>query len=305
MEHILVIGGSYFAGRIFTMAALQAGCRLTLINRGKYSLKELGNVTEYICDRHDDKLLKSLPLQERYDAVVDFCAYRPGDIEKIFECLPCSFQKYIYISTADVCEGSAGVRDECSKLQGQMPSDPAGRYTYHKMLLELELQNAAQRYGCPYTILRPVFIYGPYNYAPRESWYIRQIIMGTPVPVPVNATGRFQMVYVKDVARGILLCIKDHRADNGIYILSAPEIMDYQSYMKLLEEAGGRRFETVPVTVEEGVRRKLPLPFPLWEQENELFCGEKIVSALGFQYGDQKKYMKLTFDAFSKVFKKN
>ena len=53
MKEVLVIGGSYFVGRIFSMVALQEGWRLTLINRGTYSLSELGDVTEFSCDRYD------------------------------------------------------------------------------------------------------------------------------------------------------------------------------------------------------------------------------------------------------------
>lgn len=77
------------------------------------------------------------------------------------------------------------------------------------MLLEKELKKGACRKGCSYTILRPVFIYDPYNYAPRESWYIQRIVKGQVIPHPSDANGKFQMVYVKDVARALIECIRD------------------------------------------------------------------------------------------------
>ena len=301
-KNVLVIGGSYFAGRIFVILALQNGWQVTVINRGRYSLGQLGDVTEFVCDRHDSQKLKDLPLQEEYDAVVDFCAYEEGDILQLSECLPCHFKQYIYISTADVCESSASVRNEESKLQILKPSDPVGVYTYKKMLLEKELMDAAKKRDYIYMILRPVFIYGPFNYAPRESWYIRHIVKGEAIPHPSDAKGKFQMVYVKDVARAIMLCVEKQEAAPKVYNLSAPEIMTYDFYVELLRSVSGREFEIYPVTVDEVLKQGIPLPFPLLERENALFQGEKIVRELGFTYGDQKESMRLTFQAFSRVY---
>lgn len=301
-KNVLVIGGSYFAGRIFVILALQNGWQVTVLNRGRYPVGQLGNVTEFVCDRHDGQKLKKLPFKEEYDAVVDFCAYEEGDICGLIECLPCHFKQYIYISTADVCESSNGVRDENSKLQTLKPSDPVGLYTYKKMLLEKELADIAKKRDIPYTILRPVIIYGPFNYAPRESWYIRHIVRGEAIPHPTDAKGKFQMVYVKDVARAVMLCMEKPEAAGEVYNLSAPEIMTYDSYVELLRGVSDRPVETYPVTVEEVQKRGIPLPFPLLEQENELFRGEKIVRELGFSYGDQKESMRLTFQAFCRVY---
>ena len=46
MSKILVIGGTYFTGRVFTIVAAREGHELTLVNRGRYSLARPG-VTEY------------------------------------------------------------------------------------------------------------------------------------------------------------------------------------------------------------------------------------------------------------------
>ena len=54
---ILVIGGSYFAGRVFTMVASNQ-CELTLINRGRYSMSRYPDVQEIRCDRHDAAALR-------------------------------------------------------------------------------------------------------------------------------------------------------------------------------------------------------------------------------------------------------
>lgn len=264
-KNLLIIGGTYFTGRVLAVLAARAGHSLTFLNRGKYSMKFLGDIKEYVCDRHDGPGLEKLKLDSEYDAVIDFCAYEPGDAEFLFEHLSCTWKQYIYFSTADVYARTHGIKTENSRLQQTAPADEVGLYTYKKMLLEKEVKTESLRRGSAYTVLRPAFIYGPYNYAPRESWYIQHIIQEKPICHPADATGKFQMVYVKDVAEAVLLCITDFAARNQTFNLSAPDIWNYGKYLELLENVSGRKIRTVSVTVRDVLENNIPLPFPLIE----------------------------------------
>lgn len=304
-KKILLIGGTYFVGRVFAILAYRQGYELTFINRGKYSMKELGNrIQEYVCDRHDKEQLNHLKLEKRYDALVDFCAYNPGDISLLFEYLPCEISHYIYLSTADVYLRSKEVKNEKSPMQCQKPDDEVGLYTYHKMLLEDELRLLCGKYDCNYTILRPAFIFGPYNYAPRESWFIKDIIQKNMVNYPVDSTGCFQMVYVKDVGEAIIRCIQSEKSKNKSYNLSAPEVLNYRRFLDVLKEVSGIDFHENHITVSEALLAGLPFPFPLTDEENELFDGSKIVDELGINYTDLNTAMKATFHAFKQVYEK-
>lgn len=230
MKQILVIGGSYFAGRVFTFTAAEAGYELTLINRGTYSMKNFG-VKEFVCDRKNGQDLAALPLAPHYDAIVDFCAYEPGDIDRLIGSIQTSVDQYIYISTADVTKPSESSRNEESPLRNLIAQDPVEQYGVDKLILENELKSACEQKDMAYTILRPAFIFGPYNYAPRESWYIRTIVEGKPVPHPLDADGRFSFVYVKDVTKAILTCIEKAEAKNRVFVVSGSDVFDYDSFM--------------------------------------------------------------------------
>ncbi len=301
-KKLLIIGGTYFTGRVFSILAAREGHELTFINRGKYSMKSLGNVREFACDRHDIWGLGKLPLEVRYDAVIDFCAYESRDISLLYENLPCTWKQYIYLSTADVYARADGVKTEQSGLLQEKPDDEVGLYTYKKMLLERELMEESRRRGNAYTILRPAFIFGPYNYAPRESWYIQNIVKGNPVVCPRDAEGLFQLVYVKDAAQAILLCISGPEARNEVFNLSAPEVMNYDKYMDVLKKVSDRQIKTVSITAEEAVRKRIPLPFPLTKEESELFDGSKITRRLGLVYSDLTEAMRSTYQAFKGVY---
>ena len=66
--NLLVIGGSYFYGRVFVMEALKEHT-VTVLNRGTYSMRAFG-ADEITGDRHDAEVLAQCT--KKYDAVVDF-----------------------------------------------------------------------------------------------------------------------------------------------------------------------------------------------------------------------------------------
>ena len=261
---ILVIGGSYFAGRVFTMVASNQ-CELTLINRGRYSMSRYPDVREIRCDRHDAAALRALPPAD-YDAVVDFCAYAPGDIETLAAAAPITFKKYIYVSTADVYDRAAPqpwTEQTPIGTDFSMTGPDTAAYLSGKASLEAECRSLCARRGADCVILRPAFLYGPYNYAPRETWYIQTAVSGAPIPHPTDAAGRFQFVYVKDLAMAVLAALSpDAPGGCHAYNLAAPEVFDYDRFLAALRAASGRPVETAPVTVEQVLRENLPLPFP-------------------------------------------
>ena len=80
-------------------------------------------IQELRCDRRNIEALKTLEVQPHYDAIVDFCAYEPGDIQAIFDNLQCSCDRYIYVSTPDVTIPSKDVRNEESPVMELEPED--------------------------------------------------------------------------------------------------------------------------------------------------------------------------------------
>lgn len=299
---ILVIGGSYFAGRVFTMVA-SPDCELTLLNRGRYSMARYPGVTEYRCDRHDAAALAALPAAD-YDAVVDFCAYAPGEIETLAGSLKATFGTYVCVSTADVYDRAAPRPwTEQTPVASDFGAGPEADYLAGKAAVERACRAVCERRGANCFLLRPAFLYGPYNYAPRETWYIRTAVSGEPIPQPTDADGRFQFVYVKDLAMAILACLRPD-APKGVhaYNLAAPEILDYDGFLAALRAAADRPIASRPVTVEQVLRENLPLPFPLREAESELFDGSLAERELGLVYTPLSVGMQKTWNAFAPIF---
>lgn len=304
--NILVIGGSYFYGRVFVMEAVRehAEYHITLLNRGTYSMEEFG-VSQITGDRHDKNILTAC--KGDYDAVVDFCAYEAGDVPGIIGNLTGRIGQYILISTVDVYErGNNAARTEDCALEHRIFAGEAGAYIAGKVAAEEELLKVCGDRNIPYTVLRPAILYGPYNYAPRESAYIQMMLTNHVLPRFIDAEGRFQFTYVKDAAQAVLKVLGNEKAYGQAYNLCQDEVVTYESFCKMLKEVAGPEvtegLQEIPITVDSAMAQHVPVPFPATEEEVHLCSNEKSKTELGMVYTDFEEGMRRTYNAFKRVF---
>ena len=307
MKNVLVIGGSAFTGRVFSIqASRNGGFNLHVVNRGNAPM-QLDRVTQYKCDRHDAQMIAKLIPNISYDAVIDFCAYSAGDIEPLIGALGSMIKQYIFISTASVYEPAEGFLDEDAPLFDMFPvdedevdEDVVLCYIRDKIRLEQELTRACTEAGVKYTILRPSTIYGPFNYAPREPYYIELIANNEAVPVPVDATARFSFVYVLDIAAALMACIGDERAFDRAFNLAGEEALTYPDLISEFERCNGAPIAVSEITVEQIESENLPIPFPL--TDDTLYDGSRFSKVFDFKYTPFQEGMEKTFKIFYKFF---
>ncbi|MDE6312157.1 MAG: NAD-dependent epimerase/dehydratase family protein [Lachnospiraceae bacterium] len=296
---ILVIGGSYFYGRVFVMQAAKKH-DITVVNRGTYSMKDFG-IKEIIGDRHNKSLWEGIP--EDYDVVVDFCAYETGDIGLVLKHLPEKVKQYIFISTVDVYQrGSGEIKGEDTPLEERKIAGEAGIYIAGKVALEREIRLECEKRQIPATILRPAILYGPYNYAPRESVFIQMAVQNHILPQITDGGGKFQFVYVGDAAQAIEKCLLNDKTYGQAYNLCGEEILDYEIFFTELVKAAECQICRIPITLKEMEEKGLPLPFPATRQETEIYDNRKSKEELGMKYLEISEGIRRTYEAFAAVF---
>ena len=302
-KRVLIIGGTMFTGRVFTILASRSDeFELHVVNRGRFPLGKLANVTEYKCDRNSYRMFERIVPQLEFDAVVDFCAYNEGDATPVVKAFSSRIKQYILFSTASVYDPTMRkMKEEGDPLApASMLGGQEGAYVAGKIALERELVLAATAADMKYTILRPTFIYGPFNYAPREPWYIELIARKHVVPVPLDATANFNFVYVKDIARALMAMIGDERAYNEVFNLAGPEVLSYTRLMSDFERYNGGAFETREVTVAQAEEESIPFPFPL--TESDVTSGVKFADTFDFKYTPLSEGMESTFRTFYSLY---
>jgi len=296
-KNILVIGGSYFIGRVFVQTLINnSDYAIHLLNRGRNPLR-LPGVEEHVCDRNDIATMKKVIPPLDYHAIIDFCADFPHEIETILENLPGTFKQYIYISTCTVYQPSLELPkfEDSPKISSPHPG-PMEEYGYNKWLLENETKNICASRNIPYTILRPAFVYGPYNYAPRESYFFELLLAGKTIPVPEHSLALFQFIYVKDIANILSACLGNEKAYNNTYNLAAEELISYGKLIDVLQQVSGKRINTKRLSIDTINKHNIPLPFPL--DQHEIYSGSLVSSTLDFNYTPFVDGMQETFNFY-------
>ena len=273
---ILVIGGSYFFGRWFTEVT-HKDHDIILLNRGNLRTG-LSDVRELVCDRHDREGLKSYDLSGMdIDVVVDFCAYEKGDIDGILEHIGRDKPvRYIFISTVDVYKrGCSEPVKEDSPLEDEYAEGPQGDYIRGKAALERELIAAVGKYKIKGVAVRPCVLYGPLNYAPRESIYFEWIKKAGQIIHPTDADGYWQMIYVEDAARALKkLCELPDEEVRTAYNFCTSDRISYDVFEDALKSLG-LPFEKADITVCDVEAGNIPLPFPLRKEESAFYSYER------------------------------
>lgn len=298
---ILVIGGSYFLGRVFTMLAAEKN-EVTVLNRGTYSMEDFGAGC-LKADRHDVEALKRLG-PEAFDVTVDFCAYQQGDIRTFLDNAPFRTEQYILISTADVYEKwTKRTLTEESPLETRRFGGENGEYIWQKILLEKELKQVCREKKIRYTPVRPAVLYGPFNYAMREAGYVQMACGGQKILCPVGASGRFQPVYVKDAAAMILALCKNEAAYDEAFNL-AGEAVDYEQFLDAFVRASRGKAQLLKLSAKDSVFGEPGtfLPFPFSEEETENYDGQKILRTTGLSWIPLEKGLQKTWEIFSKIY---
>ena len=182
-KEILVLGGNGFIGSATTVALLDNGHSITLLNRGNAYFDSDTRIKPHVsrrilCDREKSLSLECKDLlvdKTHYDVVIDFTSYTPKQVNQVLEALSGRIGLYIFISSEAVYEVSSKNHSQPSKeeeairpnslkqrqeLQKEQPYGD-GKLACEELLAEQQVDG-----GVSYLILRlPVAI------GPRDTTY--------------------------------------------------------------------------------------------------------------------------------------
>lgn len=299
MKDILIIGGSYFAGRVFVEGLTKKEeYNIFVFNRGRVPLG-FAKVTELVGDRNVEEQIREVIPQKGWYAVVDFCAYSPDHVEKLIRSIPGNVAHYILISTTSIYEDSVilPINEDAAKLSRPQPElGEYANYGFDKWRAERKAVDLCFKKEIPYTILRPAIIYGKYNYAPRETYFFELIEQDKPVVIPENDLPLFSFLWVVDLARIIFRCMHNESIFNYEFNACSPELISYRRLIEVLEEIIGKQIRTMRMGIDEIYQKGFPLPFPL--DKHLIYSGSRIAKALEFQYTPFLEGMRGTYNYF-------
>lgn len=224
---LLLLGGTWFLGRVLAEMAVADGHQVTTFNRGQ-SGPDVAGTRPVRGDRESDADLARLVSGRSWDAVIDVSGQVPRTVAASARALTAHAGQYVLISTVSVYQGwPVEPLTEDSPVLSCPPDagpeygsdDPRGyptRYGFQKAGCEAAV--AAYFPGAA-AILRPGVILGPHEYIGRLPWWLGRVSAGGTILAPGDPARVIQPVDVRDAAR---FAITAAAGLAGVFNVTAP-----------------------------------------------------------------------------------
>ncbi len=257
--HVLVIGGNRFVGRLLGERLLDAGHRLTLLNRGTLP-DPFGDRAERLVGDRTTSDLERLLAGRRFDACVDFAAFTGEDGRRIAEVLGGRVGHLVMISSGQVYL----VREGCPRPARQparevdydgplvpRPQDPRDHWDWEygmgKRACEDALALAHERDGFRATRVRIPMVNGERDHFRRIEGYLWRLVDGGPVILPDGGTHVVRHVCGDEVARFLVEILGRSETFGRAYNLAQEETPTLAELVTRLRDLAGSRAEIVSV----------------------------------------------------------
>lgn len=242
-KSVLVMGGSYFIGKLIVEELVQKGYRVYTLNRGT---KPETNPAIYriLCDRNDPLKMKIALKGLAFDAVIDVCGLNQRQAEILTDALDCSsVVKFVFISSSAVY-----AVDHISPPYKETDRLEENRYWTFYGKDKIEAEAYYQKYFQPLSanlvIVRPPYVYGEYNYVQRESFLFDHILNQMPVIIPA-ANCRLQFIYGRDLASVIARLLEIAALEHSVYNVGNRSSVTAKEWVSFCGAALQKRVEII------------------------------------------------------------
>jgi nucleoside-diphosphate-sugar epimerase len=234
---VLFIGGTGVISSACSRLAVEQGMDLTLFNRGK-SLRPVpegarvlhGNIR----DAHEArKLLEG----QHFDAVVEWVAYTPEQVEQDIELFRGRTGQYIFISSASAYQKPLARLP----ISESTPLDnPYWDYSRNKIACEERLVRAYREEHFPITIVRPSHTYDQ-TMLPLHGGYtmLARMREGKRVIVPGDGTSLWVLTHHDDFAKGFNGLLGNPHALGEAVQITSDELLTWNQIYIILGRAVG------------------------------------------------------------------
>ena len=267
MKRVLVMGGSYFIGRVLVDHLLEDGYDVFTLNRGSRPVWDK-RIQSLLCDREDGECLKKVLSPHRFEYVVDVSGLNDRQARALCRALPAKNpEKFIFLS-------SSAVYDIEKRRPPFKETDDIGENRYwtfygkDKINAESVYREHFLHTDTQLTILRPPYVYGELNYAQRESFVFDHLQKGLPILLP-RSNPRLQFIYVKDLAEVICRLLKSFSLASLVFNVGNREAVSCREWVECCAKAAGLQADWVFYDYRRDGRTVREF-FPFYDYDNVL-----------------------------------
>ncbi len=249
---VLFIGGTGLISSACSELALERGIDLFILNRSqssKYPVPEGAHLL--VGDVHGEAAsLARLLARLEFDAVVDWIAFTPEDIERDLHLFSGRTGQFVFISSASAYQKPPSHY----RITEETPlENPFWDYSRNKIACEQILLQAYRQKGFPATIIRPSLTYGPSQIplcvGSSEHPYtvIDRMKRGRQIIIPGDGTSLWVLTWNGDFAKGFLGLLGNPKAIGEAYHITSDEVLTWNQIYREVGRALGVELEIVHV----------------------------------------------------------
>lgn len=239
---VLFIGGTGIISTACTRLAAELGIDLTLMVRGRHVAELPARVKTITANVRDIEPARQALGEKRFDAVVDWTAFSPEDVERDIALFRGRTRQFVFISSASAYQkpSSHYLITESTPL-----ANPYWQYSRDKIACEERLMKAYRDEGFPVTIVRPSLTYGDtqvplaVNVWEKPYTIIDRMRRGKKVIVPGDGTSLWVITHNTDFAKGLVGLLGNVQAIGQAFHITSEEAMTWDQYYRITAEAAG------------------------------------------------------------------
>ena len=256
---LLFIGGTGTISTAISRRVLELGWELWLLNRGSRSPeswgapKGPGKLHQIICDISDEALAAKKLAGLEFDAVADFIAFAPEQVQRDFRLFKGKTRQYFFISSASAYQKPQA---SCYISEATTLANPYWEYARQKIACEEFLLKVYREDGFPVTIIRPSHTYDERRvplgvHGKKGSWQVvKRIIEGKPVIIHGDGTSLWTMTAAADFARAFTGLAGNIHALGETVQITSDETLNWNQIYQSIADALGKPLNAVHVSSE-------------------------------------------------------
>lgn len=237
---ILLIGGTGTISMAVSKLLLSEGHTLCLVNRGSRNSALAGNVIELKADINDEAAVSKLIENHSFDAVVDFIAFTPSQLERDYRLFRSKTRQFIYVSSASAYQKPLS---DYRINEGTPLANPYWEYSRNKIAGEDYLMKLYRDEGFPVTIVRPSHTYSersvPLGVHGRNGSYavLKRMLEGRPVIIHGDGTSLWTLTHNSDFAKGFVGLIGNIHAIGEAVQITSDESLTWNQIYQIIADA--------------------------------------------------------------------